>query len=102
MGSEMCIRDRDCTTRNQRKAQRLQRTYDNLEKRIEQLQEQEDLAAVRPDLDGNEIMQILNLKPGPDVGKAWAYLKELRLDRGPMDHDDAVAALQEWWAAQND
>ncbi len=92
----------DCTTRNQRKAQRLQRTYDNLEKRIEQLQEQEDLAAVRPDLDGNEIMQILNLKPGPDVGKAWAYLKELRLDRGPMDHDDAVAALQEWWAAQND
>ncbi|WP_420839842.1 CCA tRNA nucleotidyltransferase [Corynebacterium macclintockiae] len=90
----------DCTTRNQRKAQRLQRTYDNLEKRIEQLQEQEDLAAVRPDLDGNEIMQILDLKPGPDVGKAWAYLKELRLDRGPMERDDAITALKQWWAEQ--
>ena len=90
----------DCTTRNQRKAQRLQRTYDNLEKRIEQLQEQEDLAAVRPDLDGNEIMQILDLKPGPDVGKAWAYLKELRLDRGPMEREDAIAALKQWWGEQ--
>lgn len=90
----------DCTTRNQRKAQRLQRTYDNLEKRIEQLQEQEDLAAVRPDLDGNEIMEILDLKPGPDVGKAWAYLKELRLDRGPMEREDAIAALKQWWGEQ--
>ena len=71
-----------------------------MEKRIEQLQEQEDLAAVRPDLDGNEIMQILDLKPGPDVGKAWAYLKELRLDRGPMEREDAIAALKQWWGEQ--
>lgn len=88
----------DCTTRNQKKAQALQRTYDGLEKRIEQLQEQEDLAAVRPELDGNEIMQILHVQPGPEVGRAWAYLKELRLDQGPVGHDAAVAALKKWWA----
>lgn len=90
----------DCTTRNKNKARRLQRTYDGLEQRIAELQEQEDLAAVRPDLDGNAIMEILGLKPGRDVGRAWAYMKELRLDRGPMDHDEAVAALKEWWAKQ--
>jgi poly(A) polymerase len=52
---------------------------------------------VRPELDGNEIMEILGIAPGPEVGKAWAFLKELRLDRGPMEHDEAVAELKAWW-----
>ncbi len=90
----------DCTTRNRRKAAALQATYDDLEKRIATIQAQEDLDRVRPDLNGEEIMRILDLKPGPDVGKAWKYLKELRLDRGPLDHDDAVAELKKW-AAEN-
>ena len=74
----------DCTTRNRRKAEALRRTYDDLEERIARLREQEELDAIRPDLDGNEIMAILGVPPGPVVGKAWAHLKELRLDRGPM------------------
>jgi poly(A) polymerase len=86
----------DCTTRNRRKAQALQRTYDSLETRIARIQAEEDLAKVRPDLDGNEIMRLLGLPPGPMVGKAWKFLKELRLDRGPLDHDDAVAELVRW------
>ncbi|HZK32434.1 MAG TPA: CCA tRNA nucleotidyltransferase [Corynebacterium sp.] len=90
----------DCTTRNARKAARLQRTYDGLEERIAELAEQEDLAQVRPDLDGNEIMEILNLSPGPEVGRAWAFLKELRLEEGPLEREQAVAKLQAWWAEQ--
>ncbi|WP_037308629.1 CCA tRNA nucleotidyltransferase [Amycolatopsis orientalis] len=90
----------DCTTRNRKKAAALQATYDDLERRIEAIQAQEDLDRVRPDLNGEEIMRILDLKPGPDVGKAWKYLKELRLDRGPLEHDDAVAELKKW-AAEN-
>jgi poly(A) polymerase len=86
----------DCTTRNKRKAAALQRTYDDLEERISRLAAEEDLARVRPDLDGNEIMRLLDIPPGPMVGKAWAFLKELRLDNGPMEHDDAVAALLSW------
>jgi len=86
----------DCTTRNRRKANALQRTYDGLEERIARIAEEEDLARVRPDLDGNEIMRLLGLPPGPLVGQAWRHLKELRLDRGPMDHDEAIAALREW------
>ena len=73
---------------------------DSLEERIAELREKENLAAIRPDLDGNEIMQILGLQPGPQVGQAWAFLKNLRMENGPMEHDDAVAALREWWAAQ--
>ena len=87
----------DSTTRNAKKAARLQRTYDELEDRIAEIAAKEDLARVRPDLDGNEIMEILDLKPGPEVGKAWKYLKELRLERGELDHDDAVAELEAWW-----
>ncbi|RPK78644.1 Multifunctional CCA protein [Streptomyces sp. ADI97-07] len=90
----------DCTTRNKRKASALSRTYDKLEERIAQLQEQEELDAIRPDLDGNEIMQILGISPGPVIGRAYSFLLELRLENGPMGHDAAVAALKEWWAAQ--
>ncbi|NLU84499.1 CCA tRNA nucleotidyltransferase [Rhodococcus sp. HNM0569] len=90
----------DCTTRNKRRAAALQATYDDIEARIARLAEQEDLARVRPDLDGNEIMKILGLRPGPDVGRAWQFLKELRLDRGPLSHDEAVAELEKWWAGQ--
>ncbi|MEU2668669.1 CCA tRNA nucleotidyltransferase [Streptomyces sp. NPDC007164] len=90
----------DCTTRNKRKAAALSRTYDGLEERIAQLQEQEELDAIRPDLDGNEIMKTLGVGPGPVIGKAYAFLLELRLEHGPMAHDAAVEKLKEWWAAQ--
>lgn len=90
----------DSTTRNKKKAARLQRTYDHLVERIDEIAQKEDLARVRPDLDGNEIMKILGLSPGPDVGRAWSFLKELRLERGPLDHDDAVAELHSWWEAE--
>jgi poly(A) polymerase len=90
----------DCTTRNRRKAEALRRTYDDLEERIARLREQEELDAIRPDLDGNAIMAILGVPPGPVVGKAWAHLKEVRLDRGPMTPDEAEAELRAWWAAE--
>ncbi|MFE1575217.1 CCA tRNA nucleotidyltransferase [Streptomyces fradiae] len=90
----------DCTTRNKRKAGALSRAYDGLEQRIAQLQEQEELDAIRPDLDGNQIQDVLGIKPGPAVGRAYKHLLELRLENGPMEHDDAVAALREWWAEQ--
>lgn len=86
----------DCTTRNRRKATALQRTYDSLEERISRLQAEEDLARVRPDLDGNAIMELLGLEPGPLVGRAWRHLKELRLDRGPLSHEDAETELRIW------
>ncbi|MCX4096508.1 CCA tRNA nucleotidyltransferase [Nocardia sp. alder85J] len=89
----------DCTTRNKRRAAQLQATYDDLEQRITELLAAEDLARVRPDLDGNDIMELLGLEPGPQVGRAWRYLKELRLDRGPLSRDEAEAALREWWSA---
>ncbi|EGD54537.1 CCA tRNA nucleotidyltransferase [Gordonia neofelifaecis] len=91
----------DCTTRNKRRARRLQETYDDLERRIAVLREAEDLDRVRPDLDGNAIMELLGLPPGPLVGEAWRYLKELRLDSGPMSREDAEAALREWWAQRD-
>ena len=90
----------DCTTRNKRRAARLQANYDSLEQRIAELAALEDLQRVRPDLDGNEIMKLLGIPAGPEVGQAWRYLKELRLDRGPLDHDEAVAELQKWWNAR--
>jgi poly(A) polymerase len=86
----------DCTTRNRRKAMALQRTYDELEQRIARLAAEEDLARVRPDLDGNEIMRLLGIPPGPLVGQAWTFLKELRLEHGPLEHDQAVAELMRW------
>jgi poly(A) polymerase len=90
----------DCTTRNKRRAARLQANYDDLEARIAELAAKEDLQRVRPDLDGNEIMEILGIPAGPQVGEAWQHLKELRLERGPLDHDDAVAELLKWWNAR--
>ncbi|HEV7423056.1 MAG TPA: CCA tRNA nucleotidyltransferase [Mycobacterium sp.] len=90
----------DCTTRNKRRAARLQANYDSLEQRIAELAAKEDLQKVRPDLDGNEIMRILGIPAGQEVGEAWRHLKELRLDRGPLDHDEAVAELQKWWNAR--
>ncbi|MGC9440136.1 CCA tRNA nucleotidyltransferase [Streptomyces sp. WG5] len=90
----------DCTTRNKRKASALSRAYDGLEERIAQLQEQEELDAIRPDLDGNQIMDILGIQPGPAVGQAYKHLLELRLEHGPMGHEAAVAALKQWWDEQ--
>jgi poly(A) polymerase len=90
----------DCTTRNKRKAAALSRAYDGLEERIAKLQEQEELDAIRPDLDGNQVMEILGVRPGPVVGQAYKYLLELRLENGPMGHEAAVAALKKWWADQ--
>jgi poly(A) polymerase len=87
----------DCTTRNKRRAARLQANYDDLEHRIAELAAKEDLARVRPDIDGNEIMQILDIPPGPQVGQAWNHLKELRLDRGPLSREEAVEELLKWW-----
>jgi poly(A) polymerase len=87
----------DCTTRNQRRAAWLQANYDELETRIAELAAKEDLERVRPDLDGNEIMEILGVPAGPLVGEAWRYLKELRLDRGPLSREEATAELLKWW-----
>jgi poly(A) polymerase len=91
----------DCTTRNKRKAERLARTYDQLEERIDQLAAEEELNAMRPALDGNQIMEILGLKPGREVGEAYKYLLELRIDQGPMTEDEAKAALLAWWSARS-
>jgi poly(A) polymerase len=90
----------DCTTRNRAKAERLRGAYDDLEARIAVLQEEEELNSIRPDLDGNQIMELLGIGPGREVGQAYNFLLELRLDRGPLSEEDARAALLEWWAAR--
>lgn len=90
----------DVTTQNKRKARRLAAAYDDLEARIEQLAEEEELASIRPDLDGKQIMEILGIKPGPLVGRAYTYLLNRRLDEGPADFDATKQALLEWWADQ--
>lgn len=90
----------DVTTRNQRKAERLSFAYDDLESRIEALREQESLEAVRPDLNGAEIMAMLGLKPGPVVGRAYKYLLEERMEHGPLDAAVAESRLRAWWAEQ--
>jgi poly(A) polymerase len=91
----------DCTTRNRRKADRLRRTYDDLEARIARLAEEEELASVRPDLDGNQIMEALGVGPGRVVGEAYRFLLELRMDHGPMPEDAARAALLDWWRSRS-
>ena len=91
----------DCTTRNQRKADRLRRTYDSLEERIARLSEEEELASIRPDLDGNQIMGLLGIGPGREVGEAYRFLLELRMDEGPKSPEEAEAALRAWWAERS-
>ncbi|MEN9741815.1 MAG: hypothetical protein RIR66_771 [Actinomycetota bacterium] len=90
----------DCTTRNQRRAMMLAATYDDLEDRIAKLLEQEELSAIRPDLDGQEIMAELGLKPGPQVGAAYDHMLNVRLDKGPLTKDEALAELRIWWKSQ--
>jgi poly(A) polymerase len=91
----------DCTTRNVAKATLLRRAYDELEWRIDELAKQEQLDAMRPDLDGNQIMEILGIPPGRDVGQAYKYLLELRIDNGPLGAEKATEALRAWWAERN-
>jgi poly(A) polymerase len=90
----------DCTTRNRQKAANLSKNYDALEARIEQLQAEEELNAIRPDLNGSEIMEILGITAGPQVGRAYSFLLELRLDRGPLNKEEARAELLAWWNSQ--
>ena len=87
----------DCTTRNQRRALILAATYDDLENRISTLAKQEELDSMRPELDGNAIMEILGIPPGPIVGKAYNHLLNLRLDEGLLTHEEAVERLKSWW-----
>jgi poly(A) polymerase len=88
----------DVTTRNERKARRLATAYDDLEDRIAALADQEELEAIRPDLDGEAIMRALGLKPGPDVGAAYRFLLETRLEEGPLGEEEATRRLHAWWA----
>lgn len=88
----------DVTTRNRRKEARLRGAYDELERRIAALAEQEELAAIRPDLDGEQIMRILGIRPGPVVGEAYRFLLEARLDEGPLGTDEAERRLRDWYA----
>jgi poly(A) polymerase len=90
----------DCTTRNKTKAARLSATYDSLEARIALLMEQEELSKIRPDLDGEQVMQILKLKPSREVGQAMDFLMELRLEQGPIGQEAATQALLTWWASK--
>ena len=90
----------DCTTRNPRKAAALARRMDELEARIDELRRQEELDAIRPDLDGREVMERLGLSPGPDVGRALRFLLDLRLEEGPLGKEEAGRRLDQWWSAQ--
>nr|WP_307683374.1 CCA tRNA nucleotidyltransferase [Trueperella bonasi] len=91
----------DVTTQNRRKARWLSAGMDDLEQRIAELKAQEEIDAIRPDLDGSQIMEILDLKPGPDVGRARAYLLELRMEEGPLGEEEATKRLLAWWEEQN-
>jgi poly(A) polymerase len=90
----------DVTTRNRRKADRLAHAYDDLEQRIKVLQEQEELDSLRPELDGAAIMELLNLKPGPEVGQAYKFLMEIRLDEGEIGRAEAEKRLLSWWQSR--
>ena len=91
----------DCTTRNAKKAERLAKTYDGLEARIAKLMEEEELSRIRPDLDGAQVMKLLNIKPSAAVGKALDYLLELRLEHGPLGEERATEELLNWWSKEN-
>jgi len=90
----------DCTTRNERKAKQLADRMDDLERRIAALAEQEELASIRPELDGRQVMDRLGLPPGPVVGEALAFLLDLRLDEGVVGEDEAGRRLDEWYRAR--
>lgn len=90
----------DCTTRNPRKAARLAATYEQLEHHIDALAEQEELESIRPDLDGTQIMELLDIRPGPVVGEAYRFMMELRMDEGPLGPEVARERLLAWWAAR--
>lgn len=90
----------DVTTRNRRKADRLGFAYDDLEERIAAIAEAEGIAALRPDLDGEDIMRLLDLKPGREVGEAYRFLLELRLEEGPLGAEVAEERLRAWWATR--
>ncbi|MHA7282460.1 CCA tRNA nucleotidyltransferase [Arthrobacter sp. TMS2-4] len=90
----------DVTTRNRRKAERLAFAYDDLEARIAALADQEELASIRPDLDGEQIMALLGIRPGPVVGRAYRFLLEERMEHGPQDPADAQTKLRHWWSEQ--
>jgi len=90
----------DVTTRNRRKAERLEFAYDDLEERIRALSEEEELAAIRPDLDGDDIMRVLGIRPGREVGTARQYLLELRMEHGPLGAEEAERRLRAWWDAR--
>lgn len=91
----------DVTTRNKRKAERLAHAYDDIERRITELVEAEELASIRPDLNGEQIMEILDLKPGREVGEAYEFLLNLRLDDGPLGIDEATTRLRQWWESRS-
>jgi len=90
----------DCTTRNAKKAERLARIYDGLEDRIAKLAQEEELSKIRPDLDGAQVMSLLQLKPSADVGKALDFLMELRMEHGPLGEERAMQELLQWWKAR--
>ena len=92
----------DCTTQNRFKAKKLEALQDDLEERIARLAEEENLDAMRPPLDGMQVMEHLGIPPGPAVGRALDHLMELRLERGPIDEDDGYRLLDEWWAIERD
>jgi poly(A) polymerase len=91
----------DVTTRNLRKAERLSFAYDDLEARIEELREREEIDAIRPDLDGTQIMALLGIGPGREVGEAYRHLLELRMEHGPLGAERAEAELRKWWAERS-
>ena len=91
----------DVTTRNEKRAQAFAKLQDELEERIAALAEQENLEAMRPPLDGKQVMDVLGLQPGPEIGEALAYLMEVRLERGPIPGDEAIDLLRAWAAGRS-
>ena len=91
----------DVTTRNRRKAARLRAAYDDIEDRISALRAQEELDAIRPELDGNRIQEVLGIPPGPDVGRAYRFLLDLRLDEGVLGPEEAERRLRDWWSGRS-